>query len=201
MHDKTFYSMQTAVPVGHIACIVTHLEMSKRPERTDTELPEGITLRRIINPAPEEYKKLYRKIGGDWLWCSRLMISEKELEEILTSHGTEVFSVQSNNEDVGMFELDFNTPGQCELSFFGIDSSLTGKGLGKALMSAVMDRVWARPVERFWVHTCTFDHPAALRFYQRVGFRAYATEIEIVADPRLTGHLPTEFAQHVPLIV
>lgn len=200
MHDKTSHAVQTAVPAGHIACIVTHLEMSKRPERTDMPLPEGITLRRMINPEPEAYKRLFRKIGGDWLWFSRLLMNEKELKEILDSHGTEVFSVVSNNEDVGMFELDFNIPGQCELSFFGVDSSLTGKGLGKALMNAVMDRVWSRPVERFWVHTCTFDHPAALKFYQRMGFKAYATEIEIVADPRLTGHLPAEIAQHVPLI-
>lgn len=91
MHDKTFYSVQTAVPAGHIACIVTHLEMLKRPERTDLELPEGITLRRIINPDPEEYKKLYRKIGGDWLWCSRLMISEKELETYLPATAQRFF--------------------------------------------------------------------------------------------------------------
>jgi hypothetical protein len=55
-------------------------------------------------------------------------------------------------------------------------------------------------VRRVWLHTCTFDHPAAVRFYLRAGFRAWKFAIEVSDDPRLTGALPASAAPHVPLI-
>ena len=61
-------------------------------------------------------------------------------------------------------------------------------------------RAWAKPIRRFWVHTCTFDHPAALPFYVRSGFKPYALQIEVHPDPRLTGHLPRDVAPHIALI-
>jgi hypothetical protein len=56
------------------------------------------------------------------------------------------------------------------------------------------------PVSRVWVHTCTSDHPAALAFYQRSGFRPVRRQIEIADDPRLDGSAPRGAAKHVPII-
>jgi hypothetical protein len=53
---------------------------------------------------------------------------------------------------------------------------------------------------RFWLHTCTFDHPAAVGFYSRYGFKPYMRAIEVSADPRLTGLLPRSAAPQIPLI-
>jgi hypothetical protein len=68
------------------------------------------------------------------------------------------------------------------------------------LMNEALVRAWARPISRFWVHTCSFDHPGALAFYQRSGFRPYQVMVEVHQDPRLTGHLPPEASPQVPLI-
>ena len=57
-----------------------------------------------------------------------------------------------------------------------------------------------KKIERFWVHTCTFDHPNALGFYQKAGFKPYAFMVEVADDPRFTGHLPRDAAPHIPLI-
>jgi GNAT superfamily N-acetyltransferase len=86
------------------------------------------------------------------------------------------------------------------LAYFGVTSKLLGSGAGRWLMDRALELAWSRPVERIWVHTCTFDHPAALSFYQRAGFRPFRRQIEIADDPRLDGTAPCHVAKHVPII-
>jgi hypothetical protein len=67
-------------------------------------------------------------------------------------------------------------------------------------MNRAMERAWSHQVTRVWVHTCSFDHPAALAFYQRSGFRPFRRQVEIADDPRLDGTAPRDAAKHVPVI-
>ena len=94
----------------------------------------------------------------------------------------------------------FARPAQCELVFFGVTAKLIGSGAGRWLMNRALELAWSRPVTRVWVHTCTFDHPAALAFYQRSGFRAFRRQVEVADDPRLDGTAPRDVARHVPVI-
>ena len=59
------------VPAGKIAAVVTHLEMTARPApRPD---PAGAwTLRRVEIRALDWFRDLYRRVGEEWLWFSRL---------------------------------------------------------------------------------------------------------------------------------
>jgi hypothetical protein len=50
------------------------------------------------------------------------------------------------------------------------------------------------------VHTCSLDHPQAIAFYEKCGFRPYKRAVEIERDPRLTGLMPRAAARHVPVI-
>jgi hypothetical protein len=74
----------------------------------------------------------------------------------------------------------------------------TDRRAGRWLMNRALEFSWSRPIARVWVHTCTFDHPAALAFYQRSGFRAFRRQIEVADDPRLDGTAPRDVARHVP---
>ena len=58
-------------------------------------------------------------------------------------------------------------------------------------MNRAIERAWSRAprIGRFWVHTCTNDHPDALAFYIRSGFVPYARGVECYPDPRLEGLL------------
>ena len=67
-------------------------------------------------------------------------------------------------------------------------------------MTGTLAEAFRRNVGRVWLHTCTFDHPGAVRFYRRHGFRAFKFAIEVSDDPRLTGHLPETAAPQVPLL-
>jgi hypothetical protein len=51
-----------------------------------------------------------------------------------------------------------------------------------------------------WLHTCTFDHPAAVRFYLKSGFKPFKFAIEVTDDPRLRGLLPESAGAHIALI-
>ena len=69
-------------------------------------------------------------------------------------------------------------------------------------LKSALERAWGRTpgIDRFWVHTCTNDHPDALAFYVRSGFVPYARGIECYRDPRLEGLLPKHAAAHIPII-
>jgi GNAT superfamily N-acetyltransferase len=188
------------VPPGHVASVVTCLEMRSKPQQETLPLPEGITLAPLVNVDLVAYRALFRKIGAKWLWFSRLYMADDKLTSILNDPNVEAWVIRDGAEDIGMLELDFSEPGQCELVFLGLVEGTTGKGLGRAIMSRATERAFAKPIERFWVHTCTFDHPSALNFYIRSGFVPYAFQVEVQADPRLTGHLPADAAPHIPLI-
>ena len=188
------------VPPGHVASVVTCLEMRSKPQQETLPLPEGITLAPLVNMDLVAYRALFRKIGAKWLWFSRLYMADDILTAILNDPNVEAWVIRDGAEDIGMLELDFSEPGQCELVFLGLVEGTTGKGLGRAVMSRATERAFAKPIERFWVHTCTFDHPSALNFYIRSGFVPYAFQVEVQADPRLTGHLPADAAPHIPLI-
>ena len=190
----------TDVAPGHVASVVTDLEMRARPAPADHALPPGFALAPLAHGSLDAYRALFRKVGADWLWYSRLFMADDALAGILNDPDVVVRIVRRGKEDVGLLELDFRTPGACELSFLGLTPECTGQGLGRALMQQAIALAWSRPIERMWVHTCTYDHPSALRFYINAGFTPYAVRVEVQADPRLTGHLPAGAAPQVPII-
>ncbi|WP_065756786.1 GNAT family N-acetyltransferase [Bradyrhizobium paxllaeri] len=187
------------IPNGKVAAIVTHLEMTARPvPRPD---PAGAwTLRRVETPPLDWFRDLYRRIGEQWLWVSRIRMRDAELAAHLHSPQLEVYALVDVGSDEGLLELNFAKPGQCEIVMFGVTAKLVGSGAGRWLMNRALDIAWSRPIDRLWLHTCTFDHPAAMAFYQRTGFRAFRRQIEVIDDPRLDGTVPLDAAPHLPVV-
>jgi GNAT superfamily N-acetyltransferase len=151
-------------------------------------------------PTVEQYRALFRKIGAPWLWFSRLKLSDAELEAIIGNHEVHLYEVAAVEAVVGMLELDFREPSQCELAFVGLVPELSGQGHGRWLLAEAVRLAWREGVKRVHVHTCTLDHPAALAAYRRAGFIPYKRAIERFSDPRLSGDLPADSAPQVPLL-
>lgn len=187
------------LPPGRLATLVTYLEMSAPPPRPAPERAD-LTLHRWERPEAAAYRALFRRIGEPWLWFSRLLLEEGALASILHDPGVEVFLPVRNGEPIGLLELDFRSPGQCELAFFGLVPEAVGRGAGRWLMSRALEQAWRPGIERVWVHTCHFDHPEALGFYIRSGFRPYKLAIEVFDDPRLSGVLARDAAPRVPIV-
>ena len=188
------------VPAGKIAAVVTWLEMTEPPTpRPVPDLPR-LSLRRVERPDPDWYRDLHRRVGADWLWFSRLVMSDAELLATIRDPLVEVHALARDGRDEGLLELDRREAPDIELAFFGLTSALVGQGAGRWLMARALDLAWRHRPRRFWVHTCTLDHPAALGFYRRSGFRAYRRAVEIADDPRLSGLAPRDSAAWLPVI-
>lgn len=190
----------TNIEPGRLAAIVTYLEMTADPGLDESVLPDGVEVRRIAEPDLDWYRALFRKVGERWLWFSRLTMSEDELRSTICDQGVDVYALTVSGEDCGLMELDFREPPDVELKFLGVLPGITGKGLGGLLLREGIRRAWRDKPRRFWLHTCTLDHPSALGFYIRLGFTPYARGIEVSPDPRLTGALPREAGPGIPLI-
>ncbi len=185
---------------GHLATVVTFLEMQAPAPLRPAQLPDDVTLRRVVSPDTDWYRDLYYRVGGlDWLWTSRLAMSQAELRAILDDPGVLVWALEKDGTAEGLLELDFRIADECELAFFGLTKALIGSGAGRFLMNHAIDTAWSHPISRFHVHTCTFDSPQALAFYRRSGFTPVRQEVEIMADPRHGGALPPEAAPQIPL--
>jgi GNAT superfamily N-acetyltransferase len=189
----------TPIPDGHLAAVVTYLEMLEPPAR-DPEARSSLQLTRVAKPTADQYRALFRKIGSPWLWFSRLVMDDAKLESIITDPAVELYEVAAVEAVVGMIELDFREGDQCELAFVGLVPGLTGQGHGRWLLAEAVHRAWREGVCRVHVHTCTLDHPAALSAYERAGFKAYKRGVERFPDPRLAGILPLDSAPQVPVL-
>lgn len=186
------------VPKGHVTTVVTHLEMLTPVTRETPEISGHILVKHDAI-SPTAYRDLFRRIGQDYLWFSRLHLSDEDLLEIFNHADYDLYTLQRDGEDLGLLELDFREEAACELAFFGLDTALIGTGAGRYLMSQAIRLAFARPITRFHVHTCTLDSPQALGFYVRSGFKPYKQEIEIAEDPRLSGDLPKTAAPQIPV--
>jgi GNAT superfamily N-acetyltransferase len=188
------------IPDGKVASVVTHLQMFGKPPLRPEAPDAAWTLTRLPEPQAEEYLALYRAVGTDWLWFSRLFMPQDELLATIGDPQVEVYRLDAPGGEVGILELDFRQAGECELAYFGVSAGLIGGGAARWMMNRAIDRAWSQPISRFWVHTCSLDHPGAPAFYMRSGFLPFRRQIEVADDPRLVGKAPPASAGHIPLI-
>jgi ribosomal protein S18 acetylase RimI-like enzyme len=184
---------------GELAAVVTYLEMHARPAAEAPISP--LSLRRIEEPGAHHYRELFQLIGAPWLWFSRLIMDDEKLAAIIRDPAVELYSViEEGGLEVGMLELDFREPQECELAFIGLIPEFAGQGHGRWLLAEAVRRAWRDGTRRVHVHTCSLDHPAALSAYRRAGFTPYKRAVERFPDPRLLGILPRDCAPQIPLI-
>jgi GNAT superfamily N-acetyltransferase len=200
MHETPLPIGYHPLPPGHLANVVTCLEMTEKPALRPVPEMQGLGLERMGAADTARFRDLFRVIGRDIMWFSRLIMAEEKLAAIIGDANVQAHALVKDGQDIGLLELDFREADMCELSFFGVVPAAVGTGVGRYLMNEALERAWAAPISRLWVHTCTFDHPNALAFYQRSGFRPYQVMVEVHKDPRLTGHLPRDASPNAPLI-
>jgi GNAT superfamily N-acetyltransferase len=189
-----------AVPRGKLANVQTFLEMRAKPAlRPSPETPSW-RLERLGTGELERYRALFHRVGDEYLWASRLLAPDAELEASLSDERLELYALKVDDRDEGILELDFRVADECELSLFGVSVPLLQTGAGRWLINRGIEIAWSHSIERFWLHTCTLDHPSALAFYRRTGFTPYERKVEIYDDPRYLGVTRADAAPHVPIL-
>jgi GNAT superfamily N-acetyltransferase len=186
------------VPPGKLANACTYLEMTVPPPAAAITAA-GIQLQRLKGDDAARFRALYRTVGERWLWAGHLTKSPAELATYLAAPERDTFAVVDAHGDIGLLQLEFDAA-HAEIVYFGLIETEIGRRIGQWLIGQAIALAFAKPIKRLWLHTCNFDHPKALQFYQRAGFQVYATGFEIMDDPRALGLLPKFAAPHVPMV-
>jgi len=190
----------TDIPNGKVANIATYMEMRAHPGLRPVD-GGSFALFHMQKPDLARYQALFKAVGEEWLWFSRLTMDDAVLAKTINTPGFEIFIAQKGNADIGLLELDIRNPDDIELAYFGLAEQAIGTGAGRWLMNAAISRVFDHhKARRFFVHTCTMDSPQAFEFYRRSGFIPYKRAVEIADDPRLTGHIARDKGKHHPII-
>jgi len=185
---------------GKIASIVTYLEMSAPAAGKRGPTNPAWVLRSYPKPDVDWYRKLFRLVGQEWLWFSRLQMTDEVLRQTIHDPRVDIFSLEVDGKEKGILELDRREMPEIELAFIGLTTDLLGQGVGRFLIEEALERAWAHKPTRVLVHTCTLDHHRALPFYIKAGFVPYKRAIEVSDDPRLDGTLSADAAAHCPII-
>jgi GNAT superfamily N-acetyltransferase len=156
----------------------TYLEMFARPEWVVPPPGEGLAVVHARKPTVAYYRFLYDAVGRDYDWTSRRKLSDTELAALLNDPRLEVHVLMAEGVPAGLAELDRRVEGENELVQFGLVPEFIGRGLGRYFLRWTIDRAWSYRPRRFWLHTCTKDHPAALPNFLKAGFTIYKEEVE-----------------------
>jgi GNAT superfamily N-acetyltransferase len=121
-------------------------------------------------------------VGRYYEWTGRMKLSDAELAALLHDPRLDVHVLMAHGVPAGFAELDRRIEGEIELVYFGLLPEFIGLGLGKYFLQWTIDKAWSSSPKRFWLHTCTKDHPAALPNYLKAGFVMYKEGINEQED-------------------
>ena len=136
---------------------------------------------RIHRCSVQQWRALYRDIGGPWHWHDRDAWSDERLAEHLSRDAVRIFRLEAMLPSgvlpaAGFVELEAHADGGVEISYLGIDQRAHGLGLGRFIVARATEEAWAMSPARVWLHTCTLDGVAALPNYLARGFEIERAE-------------------------
>jgi GNAT superfamily N-acetyltransferase len=151
---------------------VTYLELRELPSQPATRT--GLERVTLEHPSLAEYLALYRKVGAPLRWDQRLQIPEKDLAALLNGPSLRIYVLRDGAGTAsGFCELDRQSFPDIEIKNFGLIPEAQGRDLGPWLLAVALHEEWQTNPGRIWLHTDTWDHPAAINVYLRAGFRIY----------------------------
>ncbi|MDZ7260768.1 MAG: GNAT family N-acetyltransferase [candidate division KSB1 bacterium] len=162
--------------------VIYYLEMTHpselRPKRLNNP---NLKIEEVKIPCPEFNRFLYTAVGGDWFWIDRLGWSYQQWYEYLNRPELKTWVAYLSGTPCGYFELEMQPDLNVKLVYLGLLPQFIGQGLGGHLLTEAVERAWQMGASRVWVHTCSLDHPGALKNYQARGFKIYK-EVEMYKE-------------------
>lgn len=153
------------------------LEMNDQAEfRGSSRSHPDAVIQRAEVPNPEFNRFLYSAVGGEWHWHERLRWSYTQWMQWLDRPEQETWVAYVRGTPAGYIDLERQPTGSVEIAYFGLLPQFIGQGLGGQLLSFGIQRAWDMGASRVWVHTCSLDHPSALKNYQARGLNLYHEE-------------------------
>ncbi|HJQ68566.1 MAG TPA: GNAT family N-acetyltransferase [Blastocatellia bacterium] len=155
----------------------TYLEMRAPEELEPARLNDSRLRIEQVRECPASfYRYLYREVGRFYHWVDRLAWTDEEIRAHLANESITLWVMYYDGAPAGYFELLRYEDGSTEIAYFGLLPEFLGRGLGKHLLSAAVERAWSEGANRVWLHTCTLDDPAAMPNYLKRGFKPFKQE-------------------------
>ena len=122
-------------------------------------------------------KFFYKNIGKKHKWVDRLIWTEEQWIDYVSSNKVKTFVLKYKNDLVGFFELIYHEEKkEIEIAYLGILEEYRNKQLGSYILSEAIKESFKNKIDRVWVHTCTLDHRNALKNYITRGMKIFKTE-------------------------
>ena len=153
------------------------LELKDLKNLKTNSINEKKYLVKKIKPDFQLNKFFYKQVGKKHRWIDRLSWSDKKWINYISNRNLETYIISEFDELVGFFELLYNPElEETEISYFGLLEEYIGKGIGGYALSVAIKKSFEKNIRRVWLHTCTLDHPNALKNYIARGMTVFKKE-------------------------
>ena len=165
---------------SHTEHNVYYLEMTSASQLIPKEESSPLEVRECRVKQFAFNRFLYDFVGKEWEWFDRNPWSDKQWRDYAEADDLRTWLATIDGSPAGYFELQDTPAGEVEIVYFGLAADFIGKGFGGYLLTRAIEAAWGLPgAKRVWVHTCTLDHPSALKNYQSRGFTIYHQGAEL----------------------
>ena len=132
----------------------------------------------LLDPTNFQLNKFfYKNIGKKHKWIDRLVWTEAQWIDYVSSKKVETYILKHKNDLAGFFELiSHSEKKEVEIAYFGLLEEFQNKKLGSYLLSQAIKKSFKKNIYRVWVHTCSLDHKNALSNYIARGMKIFKSQ-------------------------
>ena len=167
--------------------------MTQEVQRNYLEINSIKDLNKVVDPSenyslnllePVDFqlnKFFYKNIGKKHKWIDRLIWTENQWIDYISSENVKTYVFKYKNDLAGFFELISHAEKhEIEIAYFGLLEEFQNKKLGSYLLTQAIKKSFKENIKRVWVHTCSLDHKNALNNYIARGMKIFKVETIIV---------------------
>ena len=159
-----------------------YLEIHSIRDLNEVVKPNKDCTLNLLEPINFQLNKFfYKNIGKKHKWTDRLVWTEAQWIEYVSSKKVKTYILKYQNDLAGYFELIFHSDEkEVEIAYFGLLEEFQNKKLGSYLLSQAIKKSFNSKINRVWVHTCSLDHKNALKNYIARGMKIFKSETILI---------------------
>jgi len=159
-----------------------YLEISSLKDFKEIKKVSNNNSLELLSPTNFQLNKFfYKNVGKKHQWIDRLVWSETQWIDYVSSKNVKTYIFKYNKDLAGFFELISHIENkETEIAYFGLLEEFQNKKLGSYLLSEAIKISLTENTKRVWLHTCSLDHKNALNNYIARGMKIFKTETVII---------------------